>query len=162
MTSNVAARPQGTNLALLRNPDGRRRFEFQYNDNGDVTGLIQRSIVDPKLEWQVSLDKQAVTPGPHFNAKAARAKLMARAGAEDGKYEWGPGIASEDRAHGDDKLTCFTCHLSWTTSCGGCHLPIEANWKMRLPLPILVWPSITTCGPTRVSSPISTCSLTTL
>ena len=132
LTSNVAARPQGTNLALLRNGDGRRRFEFQYNDDGEVTGLIQRSIVDPKLEWQVSLVKQAVTPGPHFNAKAARAKLMARAGSDDGKFEWGPGVAKEDRAHGDDKMTCFTCHLSWTTSCGGCHLPIEANWKTKM------------------------------
>ena len=26
-------------------------------------------------------------------------------------------------------MTCYTCHTSWTTSCGGCHLPIEANWK---------------------------------
>ena len=129
LTSNVAARPQGTNLALLRNPDGRRRFEFQYDDDAQVVGLIQRSIVDPKLEWQVSLVKQAVTPGPHFNAKAARAKLMARSGAEDGTFAWGPGVAKEERAHGDDKMTCFTCHLSWTTSCGGCHLPIEANWK---------------------------------
>jgi hypothetical protein len=132
LTSNVAARPQGTNLALLRNPDGRRRFEFQYNDNAEVIGLIQRSIVDPKLEWQVSLVKQAVTPGEHFNAKAARAKLMARSGSDSGTYEWGPGIAKEDRAHGDDKMTCFTCHLSWTTSCGGCHLPIEANWKTKM------------------------------
>lgn len=132
LTSNVAARPQGTNLALLRNSDGRRRFEFQYNDDGEVTGLIQRSIVDPKLEWQVSLVKQAVTPGPHFNAKAARAKLMSRSGADDGTYAWGPGVAKEDRAHGDDKMTCFTCHLSWTTSCGGCHLPIEANWKTKM------------------------------
>ena len=32
-------------------------------------------------------------------------------------------------AHGDDKMTCFTCHLSWTTSCAGCHLPIQANAK---------------------------------
>ncbi len=44
----------------------------------------------------------------------------------------GSGVAKEDRAHGDDKMTCFTCHLSWTTSCGGCHLPIEANWKTRM------------------------------
>jgi len=132
LTSNVAARPQGTNLALLRNPDGRRRFEFQYDDNAEVVGLIQRSIVDPKLEWQVSLVKQAVTPGPHFNAKAARAKLMARSGADDGTFAWGPGVAKEDRAHGEDKMTCFTCHLSWTTSCGGCHLPIEANWKTKM------------------------------
>src|SRR3546814_13751681 len=56
---------------------------------------------------------------------------MARSGSEDGKYEWGPGVAKENRAHGDDKMTCFTCHLSWTTSCGGCHLPIEANWKTK-------------------------------
>jgi hypothetical protein len=131
LTSNVAARPQGTNLALLRNPDGKRRFEFQYGDDGEVTGLLQRSIVDPKLSWQVSLVKQAVTKGPHFNAKAARAKLMARSGAEDGSFAWGPGVAKEDRAHGEDKMTCFTCHLSWTTSCGGCHLPIEANWKTK-------------------------------
>ena len=131
LTSNVAARPQGTNLALLRNMDGRRRFEFQYNDDGEVTGLIQRSIVDPKLEWQVSLVKQSVTPGPHFNAKAARAKLMSRSGADDGSFAWGPGVPKEGRAHGDDRMTCFTCHLSWTTSCGGCHLPIEANWKTR-------------------------------
>src|SRR3546814_16912930 len=80
----MAARPQGTNLALLRNPDGQRLFELQYGDDGDVTGLIQRSIIDPKLEWQVSLVKQAVTPGPHFNARAARAKLMSRSGADDG------------------------------------------------------------------------------
>src|SRR3546814_8895536 len=98
-----------------------------------VTGVqtCALPIFDPKLEWRVSLVKQAVTPGPHFNAKAARAKLMARSGSEDGKYEWGPGVAKENRAHGDDKMTCFTCHLSWTTSCGGCHLPIEANWKTK-------------------------------
>lgn len=132
LTSNVAARPQGTNLALLRNPDGRRRFEFQYNDDGEAIGLIQRSIIDPKLEWNVSLVKQSVTKGPQFNAKAARAKLMARSGADDGSFAWGPGVAKDDRAHGDDKMTCFTCHLSWTTSCGGCHLPIEANWKTTM------------------------------
>src|SRR3546814_16380240 len=28
-------------------------------------------------------------------------------------------------------MTGFTCHLSRTTSCGGCHLPIEANWKTK-------------------------------
>ena len=26
-------------------------------------------------------------------------------------------------------MACYTCHLSWTTSCAGCHLPIEANRK---------------------------------
>jgi hypothetical protein len=28
-------------------------------------------------------------------------------------------------------MSCFTCHSSWVTSCGGCHLPIEANWKAK-------------------------------
>src|SRR4029450_1031109 len=32
----------------------------------------------------------------------------------------------------DPDMACFTCHLSWTTSCGGCHLPIEANWKTSM------------------------------
>ena len=26
-------------------------------------------------------------------------------------------------------MECYSCHTSWTPSCGGCHLPIEANWK---------------------------------
>ena len=30
-------------------------------------------------------------------------------------------------AHSNDEMACYTCHLSWTTSCAGCHLPIEAN-----------------------------------
>ncbi|QOT74095.1 hypothetical protein H5V43_18360 [Sphingobium fuliginis] len=132
LTSGPAAPPKGTNLALLRNPDGKRRFEWYYDASGRQR-LIQRSIVDPKLEWEVSLVKDSVDPtNPHFNAKAARAKLMSRSGAEDGSFAFGPGVAKADRAHGDDTMACFTCHLSWTTSCGGCHLPIEANWKTSL------------------------------
>jgi len=132
LTSGPAAPPKGNNLALLRNPDGKRRFEWYY----DATGrrkLIQRSIIDPELEWEVSLVKDAVdASSPHFNAKAARSKLMSRSGAEDGSFAFGPGVAKEDRAHGEEEMACFTCHLSWTTSCGGCHLPIEANWKTSM------------------------------
>ena len=132
LTSGPAAPPKGTNLALLRNPDGKRRFEWFYDASGRRK-LIQRSIVDPNLEWEVSLVKDSVdATNPHFNAKAARAKLMSRSGAEDGSFAFGPGVAKADRAHGDDSMACFTCHLSWTTSCGGCHLPIEANWKTTL------------------------------
>ena len=128
-TSGPAAPPKGHDLALLRNPDGQRRFEWTYDSMGRKQ-LIQRSIVDPKLEWRVSLVKDSVDPeNPHFNAKAARAKLMSKSGAEDGKFGFGLGVALGDRAHKDSEMACFTCHLSWTTSCGGCHLPIEANWK---------------------------------
>jgi hypothetical protein len=128
LTSGPAAPPQGENLALLRNPDGQRRFEW-FEDNNGRRVLIQRSIVDPKLEWRVSLVKDSVDrTHPRFNMKAARAKLT---GMNGQNYGWGPGIAKENLAHGDDKMACFTCHLSWTTSCGGCHLPIEANWKTK-------------------------------
>jgi hypothetical protein len=42
---------------------------------------------------------------------------------------WGPDIPWEMLAHNDDKMECYACHTSWTTSCGGCHMPIEANSK---------------------------------
>ncbi|MEN8860089.1 multiheme c-type cytochrome, partial [Qipengyuania flava] len=130
-TSGPAAPPKGTDLSLLRNPDGRRRFEWTYGDDGRQV-LIQRSIVDPELEWQVSLTRDSVDPqSREFNAKSARAKLMSKKGAETGLFEFGTGIAPENRAHGTEEMACFTCHLSWTTSCGGCHLPIEANWKTK-------------------------------
>ncbi|WP_235901279.1 multiheme c-type cytochrome [Pontixanthobacter aquaemixtae] len=128
-TSGPAAPPKGNDLALLRNPDGKRRFEWSY-DNLGRRSLTQRSVVDPDLEWTVSLTKDSVDgTSPHFNAKSARAKLMARSGAESGRFEFGTGIPESERAHEEGEMACFTCHLSWTTSCGGCHLPIEANWK---------------------------------
>ena len=137
MTSNLAAPEKGNNLALLRNADGQRRFEWTVENGRRV--LTQRSIIDPKLAWRVSLVKESVDPQyqgvtepggkPVFNPKAARAKLMGRTGADDGLYKFGLGVPRAERAHGDDDMACFTCHLSWTTSCAGCHLPIEANWK---------------------------------
>lgn len=122
-TSGPAAAPGGEDLSLLRNPDGRRRFEWVGRR------LIQRSIVNPGLEWEMSLVKETVTPGTRsYNAKAARAKLMKRlSGPGDATMDWGGG--GDALAHDDEELACFACHTSWTTSCGGCHLPIEANWK---------------------------------
>jgi hypothetical protein len=131
-TSGPAAPPEGHDLSLLRNPDGKRRFEWLEGADGRRK-LVQRSIVDPNLEWEMSLVKDSVDPAtPAFNAKAARAKLMSRYGAETGTFEFGTGISEGDRAHREPEMACFTCHLSWTTSCGGCHLPIEANWKTKI------------------------------
>jgi hypothetical protein len=122
-TSGPAAPPGGSDLSALRNSDGKRRFEWQ----GDR--LIQRSAVTPGLEWEMSLVKQSVDPTDrHYNAKAARAKLM----ASDLTMAWGPGVPPAQLAHKDEEMACFTCHLSWTTSCGGCHLPIEANYKTEV------------------------------
>ncbi len=122
-TSNLAARPAGTDLTLIRNPDGQPRFEWRTDAGRQV--LIQRSASDPKLEWRVHLTKDSVTRGhPDFNERSARAKLIGKTNAD-----FGPGVPASDRAHQDSNMACYTCHLSWATSCGGCHLPIEANWK---------------------------------
>lgn len=119
-TSGPAAPPGGRDLTTLRNQDGSLRFEWRGNQ------LIQRSAVNPGLEWAVSLVKDTVDPAnPRYNAKAARAKLMSMGTT----MQWGPGVASADLAHKDSEMMCITCHTSWTTSCSGCHLPIEANWK---------------------------------
>ncbi|MBU6164766.1 MAG: hypothetical protein KGQ52_01395 [Alphaproteobacteria bacterium] len=127
-TSNLAAPPPGTDLSNIRNPDGRLRFEWGVQDGRRV--LWQRSASDPALVWRVKLVKDSVNrEHPDFNAKAARAKLMGTLAATGGKMNFGPGVGT--RAHKDDNMACFACHTSWTTSCGGCHLPIEANWKSK-------------------------------
>ncbi|MDB5678849.1 MAG: hypothetical protein JWM94_1851 [Sphingomonas bacterium] len=131
LTSGPAAPPKGHDLSLLRNPDGERRFEWRTDDNGERM-LVQRSVVDPKLWWRVSLVKETVSrDSKYFNAAAARAKLMSTSGPNTGSFAWGTGVPQSMRAHDPSKMTCYTCHLSWTPSCGGCHLPIEANWKSK-------------------------------
>lgn len=121
-TSGPAALDGGMDLSAIRNPDGKKRFEWIGDE------LIQRSVMDPDLEWKVSLIKDAVDPkSSHFNPKAAKAKTMSR---DTKTQEWGSDkVAKEDWAHSYDNMECYACHTSWTTSCGGCHLPIEANAK---------------------------------
>jgi hypothetical protein len=117
-THGPAAPPGGTDLSLQRTADGRARFEWR----GDK--LFQRSAVYPGLEWEVSLVPDTVNPNSaKYNPRAARAKLMSKGTS----MKWGPGVPASQLAHSNDEMACFTCHLSWTTSCAGCHLPIEAN-----------------------------------
>jgi hypothetical protein len=119
-THGPAAPPTGTDLSLLRTADGRARFEWRGPK------LYQRSAIYPDLEWEVTLVKDTVDPAnPKYNPRAARAKLMSRGTS----MKWGPGVPANELAHSNDTMACYTCHLSWTTSCGGCHLPIEANQK---------------------------------
>jgi hypothetical protein len=120
-TSGPAAQPGGFDLRLLRNSDGRRRFEWRGNE------LIQRSILNPEMEWVLSLVKDSVNPAhPEYNEKAARAKLMSD---DVVSQDWGMDVAPASLAHKNEEIECYTCHTSWITSCAGCHLPIEANWK---------------------------------
>ena len=120
-TSGPASPPGGNRLATLRNPDGKLRFEW-------IDGkLIQRSLLNPGMEWEVSLVKDSINPKhPQYNDKASRAKTVSN---DTDKQNWGTGVAYENRAHQDEEMECYSCHTSWTTSCAGCHLPIEANWK---------------------------------
>lgn len=121
ITSGPASPPAGNDLSLLRNPDGRKRFEWRGGK------LYQRSLLHPDREWEVSLVKDSVNPDhTDYNATAARAKLMSQ---DTRTLEWGINVGADERAHQDDEIECYTCHTSWTTSCGGCHLPIQANWK---------------------------------
>ncbi|HEY5711742.1 MAG TPA: hypothetical protein VIT38_07590 [Allosphingosinicella sp.] len=151
-TSGPAAPLHGRDLGTIRNEDGRPRFEWLDCEvaHQEVPTLacqpgrrvlVQRSIIDPNLSWAVSQVRDSVDPTlpacaeptgtdggrPCFNLRSARAKLMARSGAETGQYVFGSGVPDADLAHPDSGMACFTCHLSWTTSCGGCHLPAEAN-----------------------------------
>ncbi len=135
-TSGPAAPPGGTDLSVLRVQDGRKRFEWLGSEcDRPVTEtrdckLFQRSALNPDLEWEMSLVKDSVNPDkPHYNSKAARAKLMSQISSALERQEWGLGVPQEERAHKTEEMECFTCHLSWTTSCAGCHLPIQANWK---------------------------------
>jgi hypothetical protein len=120
-TSGPAAAPGGTDLSLLRNPDGAKRFEWRGNE------LYQRSLVNPKQEWRVKLVKDSVDPASaDYNIRAARAKLMSK---DTKTQQWGSDVKDENLAHSNDNMECYSCHTSWTTSCGGCHLPTETNWK---------------------------------
>jgi hypothetical protein len=107
-TSGPAAPPGGTDLRLGTTPFGQRRFAW-------VAGrLMQRSMVNPGMEWEVLQVKDSITEGsPRFNPRAHYAKTIVN--------------GSGSMAHSDAKMTCYACHTSWMTSCSGCHLPQEQN-----------------------------------
>jgi hypothetical protein len=95
-------------------PWGKKRFE-EVSSGGEVA-LIQRSMLYPDLTWRVKQVKDTVTLGhADYNEQAAYAKLQTKA---DGSC-----------AHAPEKMDCAACHTSWMTSCFGCHLPQEANWR---------------------------------
>ncbi len=121
VTSGPAAQPGGRDLSTMRTPDGRKRFVWRDGK------LYQRSQLYEDKEWQVSLVKDTVSKGSDsYNEEAARAKLMAD---DVHNQAWGEDVPQDERAHQESEMMCTTCHTSWTTSCAGCHLPIEANWK---------------------------------
>jgi hypothetical protein len=153
-TSGPAAPPGGTDLAVKRTPFGPPVFRREGNR------LVQRSMVDPALAWEVVQVVDTITPGsPHYSEQARLAKTLrrdgatwgdvppgapdVRAGAPGGYPSWAErpdtvaarAARGDDRgalAHPDDEMACFTCHTAWMTSCFGCHLPMRANQRRPL------------------------------
>jgi hypothetical protein len=118
ITSGSAAPAGGRHLDALRTPEGRRRFEWRDGK------LFQRSLVEPGKEWEVVQVLDTITPGhAHFNAKSFRAKTVLK----DGLVPSSLPTDDSQLAHGNGKMTCYSCHTSWTTSCFGCHLQMTAN-----------------------------------
>jgi hypothetical protein len=122
LTSGPASPRGGTTLAALRTPFRERRFYWQGER------LFQRSMMDPALEWEVDQVVDTITPGsPGYNEKSRLAKTMQRDG-----LTWGTRAAPDALAHPNSRMTCYTCHTSWTPTCFGCHLSMQANRKMPM------------------------------
>ncbi len=122
LRSSAAAAPaSGTDLSILRTPFGQRRFYWSNSK------LFQRSMVDKDREpWEVVQVVDTITPGNSHYSEASR---LAKTILKDGET-WGSANSNDSAlAHANSKMTCYTCHSSWTTSCFGCHLPMTANRK---------------------------------
>ena len=114
---------RGLNLLALRTPTGKRRFELHG------TRLIQNSLVEKDLSWEVTQVADTVDPkSPQYNAMAALAKTVRM--DEQGAFAWGDVPADGNCAHSANQMSCIACHSSWNASCYGCHLPQRANEKM--------------------------------
>jgi hypothetical protein len=124
-TSGPAAPMGGTNLLAMRTPFGRPRFEI-VQQPGSEPQLIQNSMVEEGLWWEVVQTKQSIDPtSRHYNVKSHVAKTVQF--AESGKLTWGGDPTK--CAHQDSNISCTACHSSWNPSCFGCHLPQKANRK---------------------------------
>ncbi|NUM72889.1 hypothetical protein HUU40_00870 [candidate division KSB1 bacterium] len=122
LTSGLAAPEGGTPLLEMKTPFGERRF-LKRGDR-----IFQRSMVHDSLQWEVPQVPDIVDPNSkHYNAKARRAKLVAKGGGE-----WARPMDASKLAHATNKMECYTCHTSWVTNCFGCHLPQQANWKKTM------------------------------
>ncbi len=109
--------------------------------------IYQRSQLNPQKVWIVPQVADSLNPEyagqsypelepvegdaaktkrttPIYNAKARWAKTV-----QKDAQTWGDADAKAQLAHSDDRLTCQSCHTSWTTSCYGCHLPMQANFQ---------------------------------
>lgn len=119
---------RGTDLMLLRTPFRQPRFEIRGGK------LIQHSMVEPGLQWEVVQTADSIDPKhPRYNRKSHQAKTVRWNGK--GEMAWGGTPSGEEHidgqpcAHQNSNMSCISCHSSWNPSCFGCHLPQKANRK---------------------------------
>jgi hypothetical protein len=128
-TSGPAAPAGGTDLGLMQTPFGQRRF-FRRGDK-----LFQRSSVTKDLEWEVVQILDTIDPASDWalaHPEQSQRSRLAKTLRKDGTT-WGDvPDKMPDLAHADSRMTCYTCHSSWVTSCFGCHLPMKANERKPL------------------------------
>ncbi len=115
--SNVGGTGAGSNLTRGTTPWGEDRFTVE-EEAGNRQSYLQRSMLYKDLVWSIPQVKDSIDEdSPKFNQLAKDAKTV-KSSCRDGEL-----------AHGDQQMSCYSCHSSWTTACFGCHLPQEANWK---------------------------------
>jgi hypothetical protein len=118
----------GRNLAAMRTPFGKRRFETLPDGT-----VIQNSMVEGDLSWKVTQVKDTISPThPDYNALSALSKTI-RFKQNGDSFDWEWGTVPDDPtecAHSIKEMNCITCHSSWNPSCFGCHLPQKADKKM--------------------------------
>ncbi|HEY5328482.1 MAG TPA: multiheme c-type cytochrome [Acidobacteriaceae bacterium] len=118
----ASARDLSSNMLRMRTPWKQARFVWRDGK------LFQRSNVDEHKEWEIVQVLDTITPGnAHFSEKSRLAKTLQVDGVT-----WGHTDAMQKLAHSDKRMTCQSCHSSWTTSCFGCHLSMTANQKMPM------------------------------
>ncbi|WZO97940.1 hypothetical protein EP7_004992 [Isosphaeraceae bacterium EP7] len=132
-SSGPASPEGGMDLASLRTPFGRRRFERRGDE------IIQNSMVEKDRSWRVVQTVDSVSPGHvDYNAKSHLAKTVRfDLNSPENRLIWGDRPRSVDGlgdasqcAHRDEQMSCISCHSGWNPSCYGCHLPQKANMKM--------------------------------
>lgn len=125
-TLSKEGKVEPVNLHESNTPFGPR---FAWSTDG--MRLMQQSSMDRNLQWEIPQTLDTVTPGSeHYNAMSAYAKTLRRDGKNWGTVPDDPKKCGKELAHSNQEMDCQTCHTAWATSCFGCHIPMEANYKI--------------------------------